>query len=86
MNDDYDDLNKISGGIETEFEKRVYKLHTISESHLLYNQNLFAHYLPIIQSICNQIIQNKRSSNQNILNRVTVLTLTKLMCLSAQFC
>ncbi len=40
-------MEKISGGLEAEFEKKILQLHLISENNILY-ENLLSLYEPIV--------------------------------------
>lgn len=43
-------------------------------------------YEPIVSKICRDILNGKRSMNDNVLNRVAVLSLCKFMCVSSRYC
>jgi condensin complex subunit 1 len=79
-----EDLDKIHGGIEAEFEKKVEALHTISERFLI-QKNLLSAYVPWIKKISEDILDLKRGDSNLILDRVVILTLCKFMCVSGDF-
>lgn len=39
-----------------------------------------------MSKICKDILNGKRSMNDNVLNRVAVLSLCKFMCVSSKYC
>lgn len=80
-----EDLDKIQGGLEAEFEKKIEFLHQISEKHLLQN-NLLSLYVPWIQKIARDILEGRRKGVNEILDRTVLLTLCKFMCVSGEFC
>lgn len=81
----HEDLDKIQGGFEAEFEKKIEYLHQISEKHLL-QENLLSNYLPIVRKIANDMLEGSRKNVNEILDRVVLLTFCKFMCVSGTFC
>ena len=80
-----EDLEKIHGGFEAEYEKKLELLHQISEHHL-FNKNLLGCYIPIIKKICQDILEGFRKNVNPILDRAVLMTLCKFMCVSGEFC
>lgn len=80
-----EDLEKIHGGLEAEYEKKIEMLHQISEQHL-FQKNLLGSYIPIIKKICQDILDGLRVNVNPILDRAVLMTLCKFMCVSGQFC
>lgn len=80
-----EDLEKIHGGLEAEYEKKIEILHQISEHDLL-KKNLLGSYIPFIKKICKDILEEKRINVNPILDRAVLMTLCKFMCVSGEFC
>lgn len=80
-----EDLEKIHGGLEAEYEKKIEILHQISEKHL-FNKNLLGCYIPLIKKICQDILDGLRKNVNPILDRAVLMTLCKFMCVSGEFC
>lgn len=80
-----EDLEKIHGGLEAEYEKKIEMLHQISEHHL-FQKNLLGSYIPIIKKICQDILNGLRVDVNPILDRAVLMTLCKFMCVSGEFC
>lgn len=84
-NNNNEDLEKIHGGLEAEYEKKIELLHQISEHHL-FNKNLLGCYIPLIKKICQDIFDGLRKDVNPILDRAVLMTLCKFMCVSGEFC
>ena len=80
-----EDLEKIHGGLEAEYEKKIELLHQISESQL-FKKNLLGCYIPLIKKICQDILDGLRKNVNPILDRAVLMTLCKFMCVSGEFC
>lgn len=44
-------MDKISGGYEAEYDKRILQLHSIAENNIIY-ENLLSLYEPMVYNIC----------------------------------
>ncbi|KAL4444819.1 hypothetical protein ABPG74_016027 [Tetrahymena malaccensis] len=82
------ELDKIYGGLEAEYEKRLEYLHKIAEENIINGDNLIAQYKPWVDKIVKDIIENQEGLDyRNVdLDRVAVLTLCKFMCVSKVYC
>lgn len=77
---DEDDLGAVVGGAEDEAAEA---LHAVREQELLFGKNsLLSVYGPLIVHIC----ANKSTFSDVFLQRMAVLALCKLMCVSCAFC
>eukprot|EP00828_Plagiopyla_frontata_P029313 TRINITY_DN3791_c0_g1_i15.p1 TRINITY_DN3791_c0_g1~~TRINITY_DN3791_c0_g1_i15.p1 ORF type:complete len:652 (-),score=84.98 TRINITY_DN3791_c0_g1_i15:83-2038(-) len=85
-----EELDQIQGGWEAQFDVILEKLHSIPENYLLSfhneNKNLLSLFIPILKKLAIDILNNKRQANNDLLSRVVVLTMSKFMCVSSQFC
>lgn len=80
------ELDKVYGGLEAEYERKMDQLHNIVETSIL-NQNLLSNYAPIVLQIIQDLLRDKRPQTRYpILDRVAVLTFSKFMILSQTFC
>ena len=59
-------------------------MHSLPEKMLLEGA-LLESFVPMVQKICQDILISSKQKNQN-LNRISVLTLSKFMCVSVKFC
>lgn len=79
------ELEKIGGGMEADFEHKLTILHNISESCVV-TKNLLSIYLPYMKAIIREIITKKCSTRNPIVERAVVLSVCKYMCTSNEFC
>jgi len=79
------ELEKISGGMEADFENKITTLQNISESCIVF-KNLLSVYVPYIKQIVNEMVKKEASTRNPLVERVVVLTLCKYMCTSHDFC
>ncbi|EGR27594.1 hypothetical protein IMG5_193940 [Ichthyophthirius multifiliis] len=87
QNQEEQHLDKICGGLEAEYEKKVDILHQICEENIIRGQNLLANYRPWIEKIVQDILLDEFSAERNKeLDRVAVLAFSKFMCVSKKYC
>ncbi|KAL3901228.1 MAG: hypothetical protein SGCHY_000755 [Lobulomycetales sp.] len=75
-----DDLELVSGSAEDEFSEAVA---VVREQEILFgNRSLLSVFGPLVSFICS----NNLTFSSNLLQVISVLTLSKLMCISSAFC
>jgi condensin complex subunit 1 len=80
-----EELDKISGGVEADIERKIEQLHKIADRFIVH-KNLLAQYVPLLKSFLLEIIQKKASVRSPILERTCVLAMCKYMTVSHEFC
>ncbi|KRX03620.1 Armadillo-type fold [Pseudocohnilembus persalinus] len=84
---DDNELDKVYGGMEAEFEKERETLHQIAENTIVEGNNLLSQFKPWILKIVKDLLKSKNPTERNCdLDRVAVLALCKFMCTSTKFC
>ena len=79
-----DEMDEIQGGLDQEFDRRHTSINEIPEKYLV-AKNLLSKYIPIIVKIVTDLSFSLKP-HCSLLERSAVLALSKLMCISEQFC
>jgi len=80
-----EELDKISGGMEADIDRKIGQLTKISEKFVV-QKNLLGFYVPLMKSIVMEIINKKGSVRNPMVERSCVLALCKYMTVSSEFC
>ena len=80
-----EELDKISGGMEADIERKIEQLHKISEKFVI-QKNLLGQYVPLMKNLVMEIIHKKASVRNPIVERACILALCKFMTVSSDFC
>jgi len=84
-NSSENELDKISGGVEADIERKIDQMHKIGEKYLV-QKNLLSHYVPMMKALVNEIINRKASVRNPVVERACILSLCKYMIVSSDFC
>jgi len=80
-----EELDKISGGVEADIERKIEQLHKIAERYLVH-KNLLGQFVPLMRGFVMEIINRKASVRSPVVERSCVLALCKYMTVSHEFC
>lgn len=80
-----EELEKISGGMEADIERKMDQLHKLSEKFIV-QKNLLSNYVPLMKNLVMEIINKKASVRNPLVERSCILALCKFMTVSSEFC
>lgn len=82
-NEEESEMEQVVGGQEAQCEQKVERLHRIQEN--IINEGVFKKWLPLVRHVVEQLVEHSRGCSSE-LERASVLTMTKLMCVSQEYC